>query len=339
MRNHKLHTLTASSSARHGMVVCIFLRGSLAGTIEGVRDAVCIGSHNQSIQRGRFCSNGDLRHDKRALAPATTVIAALAFSFPASAMDLIQCPDWQSYLPKSTPIALRTSAPAESFESRIARAIATADTSSSGKRQPLSATHSFAHQKTSTRPRGAGRCKTYTVRAGDTLGKIAARELGNSARHPELLAANAGKVKSAETLRVGTVLTIPCAAPEQAMLAASPQKRRPWWKANSKTNAEVQVAAADPAAVAAPKPTPAPLPHWTAKKGEHLSDVLTRWGKKAGYNVIVDGPAEWKLGVRFAEVGSFENVVEQLVKGFARDGLPPSVRIHSNKVLKIGASS
>ena len=115
---------------------------------------------------------------------------------------------------------------------------------------------------------------------------------------------------------------------------------RPWWKAkpNDADKAVNEVAVkATPEVVL--KPADKPLPRWSAKKGEYLSDVLKRWGKAAGYRVILDGPAEWKLGVRFSEVGTFEDVLQQLVKGFARDGLPPSVRIHSNKVLKIGASS
>jgi hypothetical protein len=176
------------------------------------------------------------------------------------------------------------------------------------------------------------------VRAGDTLSKIAARELGDSKRHSELIAANSATVKSAETLRIGTVLTIPCATPAQAALATAQQKSAPWWKAQPKVNASPKATAVSAPEVAL-KPAPKPLPRWSAKQGEYLSDVLKRWGKKAGYTVILDGPAEWKLGVKFSEVGTFEDVIQQLVKGFARDGLPPSVRIHSNKVLKIGASS
>ena len=312
---------------------------SFAGRIEAARNAGMEIEHIPGIQRGSLTSRGDLRYKKRALAWAYAATAALAFSSPVAAMELLQCPDWRSYVPKSAPIALRTSAPAESFETRIARAIETADTSSPGKRQPKSATRPSAKTKAATLKNGAGGCKTYTVRAGDTLGKIAARELGDSTRHPELLAANSAKVKSAETLQVGTVLTIPCAAGTSTASAIS-QKRAPWWAAkpaaSDKTAAET-VAKAAPDAVL--KPAPKPLPRWSAQKGQYLSDVLKRWGKKAGYTVIIDGPAEWKLGVQFSEVGTFEDVIQQLVRGFARDGLPPSVRIHSNKVLKVGASS
>ena len=44
---------------------------------------------------------------------------------------------------------------------------------------------------------------------------------------------------------------------------------------------------AKPRAIVAPTEPP-PLPVWTAKRGEFLIDVLTRWGKTAGYIVISD---------------------------------------------------
>lgn len=340
MHHPTSHTRASAFPALGLAPVVRFVFGrSFAARIEAARNVGGLVVQNPSIQRDHLTSRGGRRQYKRALAPASAVIAALAFSSPSFAADLIRCPDWASYVPKAAPIALRTSAPAESFDTRIARAIETADASSPGKSQALSATHPSASKKTATLPNGAGGCKTYTVRAGDTLAKISARELGDSKRYPELLAANSAKVKSPETLRIGTVLTIPCATPEQAALAASQQKRAPWWKAKSEAGASANAAAAKSAPEAVVKPAPKPLPRWSAKKGEYLSDVLKRWGKKAGYTVILDGPAEWKLGVKFAEVGTFEEVIQQLVKGFARDGLPPSVRIHSNKVLKIGASS
>ena len=340
---HRLssHTRASAFPALGLAPVVRFVFGrSFAGRIEAARNVGNWAVHIPSIQRGSLTSRGDLRYKTRALASASAVIATLASSSPSFSADLIVCPDWRSYVPKSAPIALRTSAPAESFETRIARAIETADTSSPGKRQPLSAMHPPAQTNAATLKSGAGGCKTYTVRAGDTLGKIAARELGASKRYPELLAANKDKVKSAETLRIGTALAIPCAESDQLTVLAASQKRQHWWKAKpteNKTTVKEAAAKATPEVVL--KPAPKPLPRWSAKQGEYLSDVLKRWGKTAGYTVILDGPAGWKRGVRFSEVGTFEDVIQQLVKGFARDGLPPSVRIHSNKVLKIGASS
>jgi LysM repeat protein len=317
--------------------------GGAWGTLTGAVNATCVAGErevqNPSIQRSRLSLRGGLSVKGRALASVFTMFAALAITTPATAMELIQCPGWQDLVPKSSPINLRTSAPSESFETRIARAIETADASSSGKSQPKSALRPSAKVPQDALPKIAGGCKSYTVRAGDTLGKIAARALGSAARHGELLAANSDKVKSATSLQVGTVLQIPCSAEQLAAKKAAEPKRKPWGRRKPVAAPKATEKPASKIVEAAPKPAPKPLPRWSAKKGEYLSDVIKRWGKKNGYTVIVDGPAEWKLGVKFSEVGTFEEVVQQLIKGFARDGLPPSVRIHSNKVLKIGAGT
>ncbi len=51
--------------------------------------------------------------------------------------------------------------------------------------------------------------KTYTVKPGDTLGKIAARELGKASAWERLLQANHKILKSPAALRPGMVLRIP----------------------------------------------------------------------------------------------------------------------------------
>lgn len=50
---------------------------------------------------------------------------------------------------------------------------------------------------------------TYTVRTGDTLGKIASKLLGSSARSTDILAANTSTLSDEDTLEPGMVLTIP----------------------------------------------------------------------------------------------------------------------------------
>lgn len=54
---------------------------------------------------------------------------------------------------------------------------------------------------------GSGR--SYTVRAGDTLNRIAKRELGSYNRWREIYQANMDKIKNPDELQVGMVLTIP----------------------------------------------------------------------------------------------------------------------------------
>lgn len=333
------HTHDLFMSARSVPAARICIGGSLAGGFETTCDAGQPVVQKPSIQRSRLSMGDGLSIKGRALASVFTMFAALATMTPVSAMELIQCPGWGDLVPKPSPISLRTSAPKESFESRITRTIDKADASPLGVNQPMSATHSPDAKHKATLPGGSGGCKTYTVRAGDTLGKIAVRELGSSSRHKEILAANTSKVKSATALQIGTVLELPCTAVQLAAKAAAESKRTPWFKRKPVTTPET---AEKPATATQPvvlEPAPKPLPRFTARKGEYLSDVIKRWGAKNGYTVIVDGPADWKLGVKFSEVGTFEDVVQQLIKGFARDGLPPSVRIHSNKVLKIGAGT
>lgn len=55
----------------------------------------------------------------------------------------------------------------------------------------------------------SGKPSSYTVKAGDTLGKIAAKTLGSSRRADELAEYNASALDDEDTLHVGMVLKIP----------------------------------------------------------------------------------------------------------------------------------
>ena len=77
-------------------------------------------------------------------------------------------------------------------------------------------------------------------------------------------------------------------------------------------------------------------PTWSASSGELLSDVVKRWGNIAGYRVFSGGDIQWRLRVPFSQTGSFEAVLDQLVKGFSTAPTPPTVRIYTNKVIEIG---
>ena len=153
-------------------------------------------------------------------------------------------------------------------------------------------------------------CPTHTVKAGDTLGKIAAKHLGKSSRHPEIAAANGIQVSS--VLKIGQKLSIPCSGVASGKSASSAQSI-------------TQVA---------PVPKPAPLPTWRAKSGEYLTDVMRRWGKTAGYKVVKEGSDDWRLSVPVAVKGTFEEALQQIVTGFESTGRPPGVSIYSNKVVK-----
>jgi nucleoid-associated protein YgaU len=51
--------------------------------------------------------------------------------------------------------------------------------------------------------------KTYTVKAGDTLSKIAKQHYGNANAYMKIFEANKGVLKDPDKIQVGQVLTIP----------------------------------------------------------------------------------------------------------------------------------
>jgi nucleoid-associated protein YgaU len=59
----------------------------------------------------------------------------------------------------------------------------------------------------STAPASGGR--TITVKAGDSLSKIAKRELGNAAKWHAIFDANRDKIKDPDLIHPGQILTLP----------------------------------------------------------------------------------------------------------------------------------
>ncbi len=56
----------------------------------------------------------------------------------------------------------------------------------------------------------APQVRTYTVKAGDSLWKIAAENLGNGTLYPKIIAANPGRLKDEKTvIHPGDVLNLP----------------------------------------------------------------------------------------------------------------------------------
>lgn len=76
-------------------------------------------------------------------------------------------------------------------------------------RLPARVGHSGAMAPTAKASTPGRQPATYTVKPGDTLGKIASRLLGSSARYEDILLANRDTLKDEDTLDVGMVLAIP----------------------------------------------------------------------------------------------------------------------------------
>ncbi|WP_419737622.1 TcpQ domain-containing protein [Ruegeria sp.] len=300
------------------------------------------------------------------------------------AQDIIRCPDWQSLV---RPVALRAStervAPG-AFEAKLTRPGRTAAPSPD-----------LADQRD-----GAGRRRavplpsacTHTIRAGDTLGRIAARSLGSSRRWPEIARANPGL--DPKRLRIGAPIRLPCEAgagqgasvgqeKSSAIPASTPgaplsgtgflaalfgTKAPAPSTAATQTGAEKRpqtepptelqtgpgkagrvASPADGAQVSKPAkgtkaakpakdatPPPAPLPIWSARAGEDFEAVLRRWGRAAGYRVVVSTSDAWILAVPVRLQAEFEAALNQLVQGLGSDGTAPPVRIYSNRTIRLG---
>ncbi len=261
-----------------------------------------------------------------------SLVVALTLASPTSAQTLIRCPDWQSFAKQSAPVVLAKASPKTTFEQAVKRGGASearlAIISDSKRVKSSTVT------KTTLPAISTPTCPTYKVKRGDTLGSIAQSKMGSAKKHAQLLAANKSVISSAKALKIGTVLTIPCTLAPVVAAKANPKSNGLFSKRKQKP-----VVQPIPKTVVAVAPAPAakPLPVWRAKSGEHLSDVIKRRGKTAGYKVIVAGPSAWRLNVPVKEVGTFEETLSRLVKGFSADGQPPSVRVFSNKVIKIGS--
>ena len=192
---------------------------------------------------------------------------------------------------------------------------------------------------------------SHVVVAGDTLGQIASDKLGTATRWREIIAANPGLKPT--TLQIGSTLQLPCAVADGAgeTGAGDPPARAGLLDRLRESLTKPKPAAGKPArsdttapdgATAvradAPKKEPAlpPPPVWTAAQGEFLADVLTRWGTKAGWTVIVDTTDAWRLQVAFRAEAAFDTAVAELIRGMGHDGVPPRVRLYPNQVLRLG---
>ena len=284
------------------------------------------------------------------------LLAGLSAPAPAVAQSgppagLIRCPDWQRYAPQVRLARASDGQTAEVFTRRAAQGAPVAKPSST--RAP-----------TATRPKGASgpvsasatQTCSHIVAKGDTLSKVSARYLGSAGRWREIQSANRGL--DPNRLRIGQRITLPCARPAVTPPSGAPAAGTGFLArlfggggaatTGSRPAKETSGALSKTAKTAGPTPAPSkpapaivvpstpPLPVWTAKRGEYLADVLRRWGKVAGYTVIIDSTDAWRLGVPIRLKAGFEDAVDELVSGLAHDGTPPRVRLYPNAVLRLG---
>ena len=232
---------------------------------------------------------------------------------------LIRCPDWTAY---AAPVHLasvvdRRTRP--SLDERLAAQARDAQRKRRGKSRTSApgATHAPGTASPGKSEKGradrTASCPPHTVQAGDTLSAIAASRLGSPGRWRTLQAANGGI--SPKRLNAGMVLTIPCRG--------------------SDAGGHASLAAAGPGGTAT-KPAEPPKPVWTAQANERFATVLKRWAKRAGHTVIIDTTDAWRLDTPVRLRGAFHDVVAQLVRGLAHNGTAPPVRIHPNKVVRVG---
>lgn len=152
-------------------------------------------------------------------------------------------------------------------------------------------------------------CETYTVQPGDTLGAIAQAVTGSRSAAGMIFKMNSATLASPDDIVVGQVLKMPCAGPYTLQDGKG-----------AKT-------------IVAPE---AEMQGWVADPGDYLVDVLTAWGEKSGYNVIVEGPSDWRFGVGYQAHGDFRAAVDEVIAGFASAAVPPVVVFYNNNVMTIG---
>lgn len=76
---------------------------------------------------------------------------------------------------------------------------------------------------------------------------------------------------------------------------------------------------------------------WSTSAGSELASVLTVWGGRAGFAVVVERNSDWSPDVDFSSDCKFREAVEVLLAGFATAAVPPVVAFNANDVMTIGA--
>jgi nucleoid-associated protein YgaU len=104
---------------------------------------------------------------------------------------------------------IQGSAPSEDIKNAVWAQIKAADASYSDLTCDLQVDSSLPQPQAAAAAAASGGGKTYTVKAGDTLSKIAKEFYGNASDYNKIFQANTDKLTSADKINVGQVLTIP----------------------------------------------------------------------------------------------------------------------------------
>lgn len=80
-----------------------------------------------------------------------------------------------------------------------------------------------------------------------------------------------------------------------------------------------------------------PSGRWSAVAGSKLVRVLSEWGGKAGYALVVERESDRRLETGFSSDGKCREALEDLIAGFAAATVPPVVAFNANDVMTIGA--
>lgn len=104
---------------------------------------------------------------------------------------------------------MQGAAPSEAAKNDVWNQIKAVDSSYSDLTCDLTVDTSLPSPQQQTPSGGAGSSKTYTVKAGDTLSKIAKEIYGNANEYQKIFEANQDKLQSPDKIQVGQELVIP----------------------------------------------------------------------------------------------------------------------------------
>ncbi|MDE2772178.1 MAG: TcpQ domain-containing protein [Gemmatimonadota bacterium] len=187
------------------------------------------------------------------------------------------------------------------------------------------------------------------IQPGDTLGKLARQYLGTAARHPEIAALNPDVAADPKKLRPGQVLRIRCedapATGSANVAQASSATTKPGFWARlfgigqtedgkPLASGTIETTSIAPEVVR----TLPEIPVWRAENGEYLIDVLERWGKAAGYEIVIEDRGDWRFRVPFRVEGPLRLALREVVKGFGSGPSAPLLVVYGNRVVRVGAA-